>query len=156
VSTSIVVTVTVTGNTSTGEVGVTAIVEGTGVTAFVSGVSSSGDLGDATVSGAANLTLTGAAANTFVGQAAIVAAATAFPSGVVATAAAGDVTVTEGEGVRIDPTGLTATGALGTPIVVFSVTVNVVGIRADGSVGSINIWEPVDDSQTPFWVDIPT
>jgi len=75
---------------------------------------------------------------------------------VVATAAVGDVTVTEGAGVRVDPTGLVANGLVGDVTYVYNQIVNVTGVQGTGLVGKINIWDEINDSQTPFWVEIPT
>jgi hypothetical protein len=58
--------------------------------------------------------------------------------------------------VDVPLTGVAADGLVGNVTYVYSQIVIVTGVQSVGAVGKINIWDEIDDSQTPFWVLIPT
>ncbi len=75
-------------------------------------------------------------------------------TGVAGTSSVGSVTVVGAANVTL--TGVSATGAIGTEIVGISVTVSLTGVSASGLVRPVNVWGPIDTSQTPAWQDIVT
>ena len=75
-------------------------------------------------------------------------------TGVAATGAIGTV-ATLGD-VNVTLTGVSATSALGTIITGISVSFEVTGVSASGLIRPVNVWGPIDTSQTPAWQDIVT
>jgi hypothetical protein len=100
---------------------------------------------------------TGVSATGAVGSGAVVVGSATFTvTSLAATGAVGSVAVTAGQGVHVNPTGVEADGLVGNVTYVYSQIVIVTGVQSVGAVGKINIWDEIDDSQTPFWVLIPT
>jgi len=67
------------------------------------------------------------------------------------TASAGSVSALAGTIVSV--TGISATSSVGSVTVTAGTgaTIEAAGIAATGNAGTINIWGPVDTSQTPSW-----
>lgn len=78
---------------------------------------------------------------------------TIIPTGVSATGAVGTVVIPN---IAVNLSGVSATGALGTvSVTVFSnVTASVTGLVALGEVGSPTMWSPVNDAQSATWTSI--
>ncbi len=70
------------------------------------------------------------------------------------TASAGSVTALAGTIVSV--TSVAATGSVGSVTVTAGTgaTIEAAGIEATGGAGTINIWGPVDTSQTPSWTPV--
>ena len=70
------------------------------------------------------------------------------------TASAGSVTALAGTIVSV--TSVAATGSVGSVTVTSGTgaTIESAGIEATASAGTINIWGPVDTSQTPSWTAV--
>ena len=70
------------------------------------------------------------------------------------TASAGSVTALAGTIVSV--TSVAATGSVGSVTVTAGTgaTIEAAGIEATGGAGTINIWGPVDTSQTPSWTAV--
>ena len=70
------------------------------------------------------------------------------------TASAGSVTALAGTIISV--TSVAATGSVGSVTVTAGTgaTIEAAGIEATGGAGTINIWGPVDTSQTPSWTAI--
>jgi hypothetical protein len=57
-------------------------------------------------------------------------------------------------GVR--PTGVQATGAIGTPFIAINMRVYPTGVSATASPTSVLVWGQINDAQSPNWTVIPT
>ena len=70
------------------------------------------------------------------------------------TASAGSVTALAGTIISV--TSVAATGSVGSVTVTAGTgaTIEAAGIEATGGAGTINIWGPVDTSQTPSWTAV--
>ena len=70
------------------------------------------------------------------------------------TASAGSVTALAGTIISV--TSVAATGSVGSVTVTAGTgaTIEAAGIEATGGTGTINIWGPVDTSQTPSWTAV--
>jgi len=52
---------------------------------------------------------------------------------------------------NVTPTGVSATGSIGTVIIAIGSNVVLTGVSATGSAGNPLVWGDVDTSQTPGW-----
>jgi len=73
-------------------------------------------------------------------------------TGVSATGAVGTATTKTNNRVFVGS--LTGTGFLGTATVDAEASVTITGVSATITVGTLNIWSPIDDSQNPNWTEI--
>lgn len=111
------------------------VADGT-ITVAVDGVSATGSVGTATVTGAAQVTATGVSATGSVGTATATGAAQVTATGVSATGSIGTVTVSTGTGVSVSVDGVSATGSVGSVTVTGAAQVSASGVSGTGSVGT--------------------
>jgi hypothetical protein len=73
-------------------------------------------------------------------------------TGVAGTSALGTTTTKTVN--RFGVLGVSATGSIGTATVDAEASVTITGVSATITVGTLNIWSPIDDSQNPNWTEI--
>lgn len=98
-----------------------------------------GQTGSVSVTGNANVSVTGVSASGEVGTAVVAADANVSVTGVSATVSLGSVTIIEGQGVNAPVTGVEGTTALGDETVVAKATVQPTGVFGTGFIGSVVI-----------------
>ena len=166
-------TVNVTGVEATGVIG-TANVQGKGEV-FPSSLEATTAVGSVTVHHNDVVTVTGLSATGEVGVAAPVWQTAVYPTGLAATTglsgptsvtgkanvSAGSLEAVSGlSGVTVDliieipVTGLSATASVGSVTVLTNVIINVTGLSATGEVGRVLVWEDIDPSQNPNWINL--
>jgi len=76
---------------------------------------------------------------------------TITPTGVSATGAVGTVVIPN---IAVNLSGVSATGALGTVSISLEITATLTGLVALGEIGSPTMWSPVNDAQSATWTSI--
>jgi hypothetical protein len=133
------VVVDVTGVTGTGQVGSATVTGGSSATA--TGSEGTGQVGSVTVTGTASVTATGSAATGEVGTPSISGNSTTDTTGSAGTGQVGSVVAAAGAAVSV--TGVEATGAVGSVTVTGSAVVSVTGSTATGEVSSVAVTQDV-------------
>ncbi len=119
---------------------------------FVTGVQASITLSDIDVG--LGFGVTGVEVSSTIGSETVVegAGVTVSATGVVAASATGSETVVEGAGVTVSVSSVSATSHIAS--VGFSAVIIVTGVGANGLISTVTVWQKIDTSQSPNWVEI--
>lgn len=128
----------------------------TGVSASVTGLSATGTVGTATVTGDGIVPVTGISAAGQIGSVSVIGTADAVVTGVAATASPGAVTVVQGSGASVAITSPRLKGDVGGVTAVGQISVLVTGVAATGEVGQAGqlSWNSIIPNQNANWVEI--
>jgi len=119
---------------------------------FATGVQASITLSDIDVG--LGFGVTGVQASSTIGSETIVegTGVTVSATGVVTASTIGSETVVEGTGITVTATGVSVTSHIAS--VGFSAVIIVTGVSANGLISTVTVWQEIDTSQSPNWVEI--